>query len=344
VVVPTRCTGPTIRGRSAYTVLGFLGYAVSNILGIILASLWGFSLRERLIVFLVPPLAFVAVVFTARLVLREERIVFYQVATAAVGSVVLVGLSVGADVTRCMDAVVTGVGTFLVFGRLGCFRVACCHGRPAKFGVTYGPDHVRVGFWSRWSGRRLWPVQLVESGVTLALVAIALGAGWDTPGRPTLIYAIGYGVCRFFLETRRGDATRPHAYGLSEAQLTSLLTLVVCSIWRPSLWSLVAVALVAIASLRIALVRKRSELEAPPHIREVDKLCSAAAASGERRESTLGLMVSCHRLPDGRNDWVMSSTHPAWSEATANRIASMLWKDHEVLSGRTPGVIHVLTQ
>ena len=115
------------------------------------------------------------------------------------------------------------------------------------------------------------------------------------------------------------------------------------AIWRPSLWSLGAVALVAIASLWIALVRKRRELEAPPHIREVDRLCSAAVANGERRESTLGLMVRCHRLPDGRNDWVMSSPYPSWSEATANRIATMLWKEHEIVAGRTPGVIHVLT-
>jgi hypothetical protein len=342
VEVPTRCAAPTLRGRSTYTVLGFLGYAVSNVLGIVLAELWHLDLRDRLVVFLLPPLAFIVVVFAARLILREERIVFYQVATAAAGSVVLVGLLSGAHVARCLDIAVTGVGTFLAFGRLGCFSVACCHGRPARFGVVYGPAHVRVGFWSRWSGRRLWPVQLVEAGVTAALVVAALGFGWDSPGLPTLIYAVGYGVCRFFLETRRGDATRPHAYGLSEAQLTSVVTLAACALWRPSIMTVGAFAVVAAFAGWIARSRKSRELASPPHLRELDKLC-ATVSGGERRESTLGLMVSCHQLPDGRSDWVMSSTHSAWSEAMANRIAALLWKEHEVVGGRTPGVIHVIT-
>jgi hypothetical protein len=55
-------------------------------------------------------------------------------------------------------------------------------------------------------------------------------------------------------------------------------------------------------------------------------------------------MVSCHALPDGRNDWVMSSTHPAWSEAEAHRIAGLLWDAHEVVAGRTAGVLHVLAR
>jgi hypothetical protein len=40
----------------------------------------------------------------------------------------------------------------------------------------------------------------------------------------------------------------------------------------------------------------------------------------------------------------MSSTHPAWSEAEAHRIARMLWTEHELVPGRTAGVLHVLTR
>ena len=333
--VPTRCAPPTVRGRSTYTVLGFLGYAVANVLGVVLAQLWGLGLHDRIVTFLLPPLAFIVVVFAARLILREERIVFYQVATAAVGSIVLVGLVTGAHVLRCLDIAVAGIGTFLVFGRLGCHSVACCHGRPARFGVVYGAAHVKAGFWSRWAGRRLWPVQLVEAGITAALVATALVVGWRTPGLPTLIYAVGYGVCRFFLETRRGDATRPHAYGLSEAQITSIVTLAVCVVWRPSIVTIAALAIVVGAAAWIA--KRRNELAAPPHLRELDRLCAAPG------ESTLGIMVSCHKLPDGRSDYVLSSKHPGWSEATAHRIAALLWTQHELVAGRTPGVIHIIT-
>jgi hypothetical protein len=322
-------------------VLGFVGYVVGNALGIVLANAWELTLRDRLVVFLLPPLAFVVVVFAARVIVREERIVFYQVATAAAASVLGIGWLVGAHVARCLDVAVVGIGTFLAFGRLGCFSVACCHGRPARFGVVYGPAHVKVGFWSRWSGRRLWPVQLVESIVTAVLVVVALVAGWTAPGMPTLIYAVGYGVCRFFLETRRGDWTRPHALGLSEAQLTSFATLVVCVAWKPSVVTIAALALVAGAAVGLSATRKRRELAAPPHLHELERLCSAASEA--RRETTLGLIVSCHQLPDGRSDWVMSSSHPAWSEAQAHRIAAMLWPKHEVVAGRAAGVLHVLT-
>jgi hypothetical protein len=262
-------------------VLGCAGYAVANLLGIVLATGWDLGLRDRLVVFLVPPLAFVIVVFAARLILREERIVFYQVATAAVASVVLVGCLVGTQVARCMDVAVLGIGTFLVFGRLGCFSVACCHGRPARYGVVYGPAHVKAGFWSRWSGRRLWPVQLVEAGVTAILVILALIVGWHAPGEPTLTYAVGYSACRFFLETRRGDWTRPHAFGLSEAQLTSLAVLAACVIWRPSVLTCAGLLYVCAAAAWIAITRERRELAAPPHLRELDKLC--VFADGERR-------------------------------------------------------------
>jgi hypothetical protein len=174
-------------------------------------------------------------------------------------------------------------------------------------------------------------------------VIVALVFGRDVPGQPTLIYGVGYGVCRFFLETRRGDLTRPHAYGLSEAQLTSIVILAACAVWYQSIATEAAFVLVAASAAWIARSRSRRELAALPHLRELDKIC-AVATDGERRESTLGLMVSYRQLPDGRNDWVMSSTHPAWSEATANRIAGLLWNDHEVIAGQTPGVVHVLTQ
>ena len=63
VELPTRCAAPTVRGRSTHTVLGFLGYVIGNVLGIVLAELWQLDLRDRLVMFLLPPLAFIVVVF-----------------------------------------------------------------------------------------------------------------------------------------------------------------------------------------------------------------------------------------------------------------------------------------
>ena len=65
---------------------------------------------------------------------------------------------------------------------------------------------------------------------------------------------------------------------------------------------------------------------------------------GTQAVTDRGLVISCHRLPYGRDDWVLSSTHSAWSMATATQLARMLWADYEVVVGRTPAVIHVLTR
>jgi len=80
----------------------------------------------------------------------------------------------------------------------------------------------------------------------------------------------------------------------------------------------------------------------PPHLHEVDRACEKALARRERLETSLGLAISCHALPDGRIDWVLSSTHPAWSVDVARRLAAALWPDDEIAPGRTPGIVHVI--
>jgi prolipoprotein diacylglyceryltransferase len=342
--MPTRCAAPSIGGRSTYIVLGFIGYAIANLVCAVLMWAWRLTVTERLIATVIPPVAFLAVVTVARRIVGHERIVFYQTSAAGVGAVAIAGALTGAQTARLVDVVTIGIGIFLVFGRLGCFAVACCHGRPARHGIVYGDEHVRVGFWQRWAGRRLWPVQLVESAVSLALVVIALVTGWREPGTPALVYIVAYGAIRFALELVRGDSARPHARGLSEAQWTAPLTLIACALWRPGI-ATIAVCTITIAAAVVLAVRHRArELWLSPHLRELDRVCVELLAAGtdERRETSLGVAVSCHLLPDGRTDWVLSSTHPAWSPATARRIADALWTSYDVVEGRLPGVAHVI--
>ncbi len=342
--LPTRCAEPSIGGRSTYTVLGFAGYGVANIASAVLMWAWQLSVTERLLATLLPPIAFLAIVTVARRIVGHERIVFYQTAAGGVAAVASAGALAGAHVARLVDVATLGIGIFLVFGRIGCFAVACCHGRPAKHGIIYGPAHVRVGFWQRWAGRTLWPVQLVESAASLVFVVVALVAGWHSPGTPALVYIVAYGVVRFALELVRGDAARPHALGLSEAQWTAPLTLAACAVWRPCLATIAAALIMIVADVVLALRHHQRELWQPPHLRELDRLCIEllAAGSDERRETSLGVAVSCHLLPDGRTDWVLSSEHPAWSPAIARRIADALWSSHELVPGRLPGVAHVI--
>lgn len=339
----SRLAHPTIRGVSTYTVLGFAGYAVASALGSALAIAWRLPLGDRLAALIAPPLAFLAVVAVNRAYHGRERIVFYQTASAAVLSAAAVSLALGGGAARVADVATMGVGAFLAFGRAGCFSVACCHGRPARRGIVYGPAHVAVGFWSRWAGRPLWPTQLVESAASAALVALGLAIGWDRPGVPALVYILAYAYLRFALELVRGDAARPHALGLSEAQWTAIATLAACAAWRPAPVTLVAAAGLALAGCALIALRHRRALLQPSHLHELDRACRTALADGQRHQTSLGVAVTVHALPDGRRDWVLSSDHPHWSLPTARRLATALWTDHELVAGRVTTAVHVLS-
>jgi len=340
-----RCTQPTprIRGWSTYTVLGFVGYVVASGVGAALAIAWELSLGERLVALVAPPGAFLVTVTIATAMKGREWIVFYQAAFAAVAVVIGLGLAIGADVWRLLDVTVLGIGVFLGFGRLGCLHVGCCHGRPARRGVVYGPAHVAAGFWARWEGRPLVPVQLIESAATTVLVGVGLLVA-AVPGRAAIAYATGYSVVRFALERGRGDPVRPYARGLSEAQWSSLAALAAGALAWPAAWTIGAAVVVGAAAVYLVATRRRRELVEPPHLRAVDRACEAVRADPRhaRRDTPLGVAVTSHALPDGRLDYVLSSAHPAWSVALAERIARALWTDVEVIAGRTAGVVHVV--
>jgi len=334
----TRCARPVVRTTSTYTVLGFAGYGVASLVAAVLFVAWDLPLSDRLVAALAPPLAFLMVVKIAQAIVGVERIVFFQTAVAGVVAAAAVDALAGSNPARVADIATIGIGTFLVFGRLGCFAVACCHGRPARRGVVYGAEHVRAGFWARWQGRRLWPTQLVESATSLVLVIVGLTVGWNDPGLPAVIYITSYSLVRFALELVRGDPHRPHRLGLSEAQWTSPATAIVCAIWRPSLATIAVAVVLVVAAIALAVVRRRRELFATPHLAELDRACATA----EKTETSLGVSISRHDLPDGRIDWVVSSTHPRWSPATARRLADLMWDHYELVPGQMPGIIHVV--
>lgn len=339
----TRCARPTLTARkiSTYTLLGWIGYVVASCAAGIEATAWGLTLGERLIGVLVPPLAFLAGMALASA--GRDRIAFYQTAFAGVVGTALVADIAGARVAPLIDLTTLGIGTFLVFGRIGCFAVACCHGTLGP-GVAYGPEHVAMGLWARWEGRALWPVQLFESAASAGLVIVAALAGAHAPGIPAVIYITGYGVTRFALEQLRGDATRPYLRGASEAQWLALISVAACAIWHPHVLTLAAVTVLTAAMVWLLTRARYRELLQPPHLRELDDVCRRVLADPKhaRRETSLGVAMSCYVMPDRRIDWVFSSTHPAWSIATARRIAVALWQVHEVVEGRAPGIIHII--
>jgi hypothetical protein len=339
----TKCAPPHLTSRrvSTYTVLGFAGYAVANVIGVVLADRWQLSLNERLIAFFTPALAFIAVVTISKVLIGHERIVFYQTTLAAILAVVVLGLLTGSRVARLLDFVTVGIGTFLVFGRVGCHAVACCHGTLGH-GVTYGPRHVAIGFWPRWSGRALWPVQLIEAAASLALVVVALAKSVQ-PGCAALIYVLGYAAVRFVLELARGDGARPYWLGLSEAQWMAVASAIACAAWRPEGPTLALAAALAVGAGVLIALRRQREILLPPHLFEIDR-AFLLASDGENYETSLGVQVSRHLLPDGRTDWILSSTNRRWSENTVRCLAHHLWFSFEIVPARTAGVFHLLTK
>jgi prolipoprotein diacylglyceryltransferase len=341
----SRCARPQLGKFSTYTVLGFTGYVVASIVGAVLGVAWELSLTERLVVMLVPPVAFLLAVTIATAISGRELIVFFQTTIAGTVAVAALGVALDLRVARLLDVCLVGYGVFLTFGRLGCFAVACCHGRPWRWGVRYSEAHIAHGFWARWRGRTLFPVQLVESAASAALVGIALAVS-NEAGVAAAVYALGYSAIRFGLELMRGDVVRPHALGLSEGQWFSLATSVVCVAAMPTAWTIAIAVAMFTGAARLISQRAQRSLHLPPHLRELDHVCDEVLRDPDhhRRDTHAGVAVSVNHLPDGRADWILSSRSNEWSSRTARRIARALWNEPEIQEGRTPGIVHVIVE
>ncbi len=326
-------------GISTYTLLGMGGYLVAIAVGLHYARTWTLSTADRLAMFIAPSCAFLIVVAFSTAIARYERIVFYETSVAAVGVVTIIGHVADLATERVVDITTIGIGIFLSFGRLGCLSVACCHGTPGR-GVTYGDAHVKEGFWSRWNERALWPIQGIEALASAALVAVA----WqyqDVPGQAASIYIVGYAAVRYPLELARGDAVRPYFLGVSEAQWFAVATVGIVA-WQQPSW-IVFSMLGGLIAATIALVASRHARAfiQPAHLRELDRVMGGLV-DGATRETSLGVAVSRHVLEDGRFDWILSSSRPAWSLRVASKIAKQLWQRSEIVEGRRAGVIHIL--
>lgn len=131
-----------------------------------------------------------------------------------------------ADMAACLIPYAHGLG------RIGCLTAGCCHG-----GLTdkwYGVPHYNVMVdGAFYETAKVVPVQLFEALFLFALSAVMcyfffVKFGKENKGRfPLLpIYAIAYGVWRFFIEYIRSDergATIISA--LSPSQLIAILTI-----------------------------------------------------------------------------------------------------------------------
>lgn len=350
-----RCVSPTVGRRrwGAYFVCGVIGWLAGLTLVTVLATAAGLDGRSRAILALTPPVTLLLTIRATPRIFGQERIVFYEQALATIGATALVAWVAGAPVATTIDLATIGVGTFLACGRVGCFKVACCHGRPARRGVAYRHVHAGAGFPARWVGVRLLPVQLIDAAVSVTMVGAA--TAWWLAGAPAgaaaCLYAGGYGAARFGLELLRGDTLRPRLAGATEAQWTAALTTAAAALWRPAWWSIAAAATIGLALAGLVIARRRGAIDrlwlaSAWHVDEVAGLLGGLVLRpGSSATTGEGVRLSAARLPDGRVDLIVSRPGRAPSEAAIRGLAARLgrpWRGWSVVAARTPGLVHVI--
>ena len=267
---------------SPFQLWGYTGFFLAFVLSSALVRPLGISKLTLLGITGIVILTFYVLMMITKIFAREEVIIYYHHEIAVLVTSTLFLRLTGQPVLPYLDVLVLGLGLFLGCGRIGCLLVGCCHGRPSKWGVEYGDEHVCTGFAYDLVGVRVFPVQVLESAFAFSIVAcgLALLLRQHRPGSVLLFYVIAYGCGRFCLEFFRGDASRPYFRGFSEAQWTSLLlgmtALVAGKVkvlpearWHsPAVVAMVA-GMVFVASRRHLDRSQRFELLCPSHIREV---------------------------------------------------------------------------
>ncbi len=209
---------------NAFLFFGVIGFILGTMVGFFLTYYLNQDPGITLLMSLTGAVVFFLLTYLTKWIVGAEVIVYYHHEIAILLACWLVLSLINAPVLTYLDITIIGIGVFLGFGRMGCFSVGCCHGRPYKTGVAYGEDHVHAGFTWYFRNVKLLPVQLIESCYVFLNVVIGsiLLLSPVTPGTVLVSYTVIYGCFRYILEFFRGDASRPLWLGLSEAQWTTV--------------------------------------------------------------------------------------------------------------------------
>nr|WP_122012957.1 prolipoprotein diacylglyceryl transferase [Maliibacterium massiliense] len=120
-----------------------------------------------------------------------------------------------------VDLLIPSVPLMHAIGRVGCFMVGCCYGRPMDppWGLYFNNSPVAP------HNVALFPIQLLEAGMNLVLfIGLMLYMRKARKaGRVLGVYLICYAVERFILEFFRYDAIRGFLLGVSTSQWISIL-------------------------------------------------------------------------------------------------------------------------
>jgi prolipoprotein diacylglyceryltransferase len=354
---------------------GYFGVALAMVLVMTLVGYNGLSRWTMAGIIGTAIATFLALVTATKIVVGEERIIYYHHEIAVVAGTSLFLRLIHQPVLPYLDITLLGIGLFLACGRIGCLLVGCCHGRPFRFGVCYGENHANAGFTPYYVGIPLFPVQALESlwALGLVLAGTSMILRGDAPGSALTLYIIVYGFGRFCFEFLRGDPDRPYFLGFSEAQWISgvLMSAIVYEETIHALplfrWHVATIFLVIAMMIGIAVRRRLRRtptylLLRPKHVREIaDALRFALAAPsatgtalGDGSQiyvgvTSLGVQISASKIA-GRSSWIshyaLSSRNKVMSPDLAQGVANLICllshanRDQELVQGNR-GVYHL---
>lgn len=153
-----------------------------------------------------------------------DGMVFYGGLLTAIGFGALYCKFRKLDLKNFSDCFVVGVPLFHCVARLGCFFAGCCYGIESPFGFTTANGIVESG-----NHVSRFPVQLLESGINLALFVflLILFRKGIMKHRLIYVYFLCYGTARVFIEFLRGDEYRGFFLFLSTSQWISLVLIAI---------------------------------------------------------------------------------------------------------------------
>lgn len=327
----------------SFHFFGVTGFILGSVLGVVICYFTGLNVPVILLMGLAGAATFFLLAFVAKAITGKEIIVYYHHEIAILIFCSLILRLAGWPVLPYLDVTLLGIAVFLAFGRIGCFSVGCCHGKPARRGVVYGPDHVKKGFTWFYEGIPLLPVQLIESAFVFILVisgTILLLLRFP-PGIFLTLYTVVYGAFRFTVEFLRGDPSRPYFHRLSEAQWTTLILVALSVLAALSgmipfyTWHIVLASSVFIAGLAVILrPHKKIDLAKANHVSQIASALSRLKVSDditpyiENTKLGLNLSKGClvqegklkiHYTVSGNNEDVLDRT-------TAYKFATLIKK------------------
>jgi Prolipoprotein diacylglyceryl transferase len=344
---------------SAFRICGCTGLAVAVVLTAALVRHDGLSMPALAAIALAAVAVFITLALAVKVITGIESLTYYHHQFAVLAAAAGLSACLGRPVLPYLDVTSLGVGAFLVFGRVGCLLVGCCHGKPSRWGPRYRTAHVEAGFPACYAGVRLLPVQLLEA----AWVAIAVLVGTDlflrgsTPGTTLGWYLMAYACGRFGLEFLRGDWGRPYLWGFSEAQWTSLILVAGVAVagWagRSPAWPWPSIAATLLAAImaglglrRRATASVRHRLVRSDHFREVVEIlrwlpADPRAARDEQGiavvSTSLGIRLSAGAQASGIRHYTVSSSAPGGlDERCAGILADLICRAGRPAAGREP--------